>query len=1159
MGRGIVEPDVDDLIGRAADLAALDHLLADAAAGTSQVRVVHGPAGIGKTSLLHAVQDRADGWRVLTATAVQAESALPYAALLSLLEPLVDRFDTLPGRQGAALRGAFALGAPVAGDRFAVALAALTLLAEVAAGEPLLVVVDDVQWVDAESAQAIAFVARRLRAERICLLLGHRAGIQPPVDLSGLPRLDISPLDERSAHRLLAVTVPEVTAQVARRLVSSAAGNPYALIELARALSPGQLGGTEPIGPLPPVRPEIEDLVRRRVAEVAPQVRQALLVASAAASGIADRVSAAGAALGLPADALDEAVAAGLLRVESDRLQFSHPLVRSAVYQLASPSQRRQVHRVLADVAAAVGDTEVEAWHLAHAASGPDESTARVLDVAGDRARSRGAHATAATALAAAARLSENAGQRGRRLAAAAESALLAGQVGRAASLLAEAADAPGDEETRLTVATLQARLALMTGHALPGAVDALEEAGRLREESDPTVSVQAYADAAALAIYARQLERAVRLGDRAVTVAARGDDALRATADVASGVARSWSGRAFDADALVRGVSRPLGTGADPLRAVQLLQQVVAGLASARRHAEAARHAQRFITAAREVGAVGVLPLALCLHANTVFWSGDWDAGQLSAAEALRLAESTDQPAVVLFACVCLAHFDASRGRRAEAERLARRALQLMDATGVELFRVPAHATLGLAAQADGDVPAAVAAFDEAYRLHGLAAPTIVHWKADYAEALAAAGREQEVAAMLATMDRRAAEPEGLWERAMQARGRAVAGLSADAAADFAAAVALYQQIGVLYPQARTLLAWGEQLAAAGDARLARPRLSEALELFERVHAHPWAERARQALAGLGVPVTVDEQSQLADLPAETQQIARLVAAGASVPDAARQLFVGEPTARALLREAMQALDVTTVDGLRAAGGELPAPADDARHHVRLLGDFALRVDGAPVGRLGDLPGQAVKFVALSGAVHVDELVEALWPETDPEVGRRRLRNVLTRVRAAAGGLLERTGDAVRLAAGVPVDVHLFRAEADAALAATDDGEARRRGQLAVSAYAGELLPADRFVEWTAAPRERLHRRYLQVLDRLAAAAEADGDLAAAARWTETAIDADPYGDARYLAAIRLLQAAGLHDRASALHGRAWQVARSLGVPPPPALDRIR
>jgi hypothetical protein len=422
------------LKGRADEIARLDRLLDGARASTSAALIVCGDPGIGKTALLDEVVAAAAGFTVLRARPLQTESELPFAGLSDLLRPLLPLLQRIPGPQAAVLSGALALGPPTPGDRFAAAVATISLLAAGAEGAPLLAVVDDAHWLDAPSREALLFAGRRLGNEGVVLLIATRD--RPWVESAAIDRLELRGLSHDAAATLLAGTGRVVSLTVRERLVSETAGNPLALLEALVTLTDAQLDGTAPIVEPIAVGRDLERSFAQRLEPQPDVTRRALLIAAASYSREMGEIGRAMAAVGLDAAAFHPAEAAGLLAVQADRVEFRHPLLRSAVDHLPDPGDRRAAHRALAQ---ALGPDQLDpvAWHLAAAAAGPDEEVARLLEEAATSARARSGYAAAANALATAARLSTTPGDRIRRTLGAADAFRLAGQAETGADLLA--------------------------------------------------------------------------------------------------------------------------------------------------------------------------------------------------------------------------------------------------------------------------------------------------------------------------------------------------------------------------------------------------------------------------------------------------------------------------------------------------------------------------------------------------------------------------------------------------------------------------------------------------------------------------------------------------------------------------------------------------
>src|SRR5215208_2608730 len=439
--RATAVPLVDvaaSLHGRAGEQERLLALLGNARVGHSGAVVVVGEPGAGKSALHDMVRTAAEGMLVLEAKGVQSEATLPFSALHQLLRPAFGLLERLPSPQADALRAAFALEGGGAPDLYRVPLAVLTLLAEAAEDRPLLCVIDDAQWVDGDSAQALTFAARRLHAERIAIVFAAREG---GFDAAALPELSLKPLDTTAVEGILAARAGAAVApDIARRIASATGGNALAVVELAPLLTREQLAGGEPLPQPLPMSSGVERLFADRVRDLPADARLLLLIAAAEDTGRPDAVAAAARRLGSDLTALESAEEAGLVRVEAAEIRFRHPLVRSAIYGTARFAQRRAVHRALAETLMDAGEIDRYAWHLAAATLEPDEEVARQLEQAAGRARSRNAFTAASAAAERAADLSPSPHEKGRRLAEAASDAWLTGLLPQAARLI-EAAE----------------------------------------------------------------------------------------------------------------------------------------------------------------------------------------------------------------------------------------------------------------------------------------------------------------------------------------------------------------------------------------------------------------------------------------------------------------------------------------------------------------------------------------------------------------------------------------------------------------------------------------------------------------------------------------------------------------------------------------------
>jgi hypothetical protein len=456
------------LVGRDAETAAIESLLAAARDGRSGVLVLRGEAGIGKSALLDHALERAEGFTVLRGAGVEVESELAYAALHQLLRPVFDRITQLPDPQAAALRSAFALSDETVHERFRVSLGVLGLLAEVAEERPLLCLIDDAQWLDRASADALLFVARRLEADPLVLLFAARDLDEQPFVAPGLAEHRLAPLDPIDSRALLTTRLGDgVASDVVDWLTGNANGNPLALLELPGSLTNDQLSGSEPLAGTLPQATSVEQVYVERIDRLASETAELLMLAAAEETGARAAIERAAGELGLDIAALAPAESQGLVHVDAERIVFRHPLVRSAIYRSGSFTQRERAHRALAASLSHPGDEDRRAWHLAAAAVGPDEAVADALEQTADRARARSGYAAAAAALERAAELTPEDERCTRRTVAAAHATWRSGRPERANALLQRASPAVTDSRLRADIEHLRGEIELRCGSLL--------------------------------------------------------------------------------------------------------------------------------------------------------------------------------------------------------------------------------------------------------------------------------------------------------------------------------------------------------------------------------------------------------------------------------------------------------------------------------------------------------------------------------------------------------------------------------------------------------------------------------------------------------------------------------------------------------------------
>ena len=682
------------LRGRRAESEALDRLLTRAREDHSGVVVVRGEAGVGKTALLEYLAERADGFRIVRAVGIESEMELAYAGLHQLCAPLLDGLEGLPVPQRDALSTAFGISAGDPPDRFLVGLAVLSLVSEVAEGQPLLCVVDDAQWLDRVSAQTLGFVARRLWAERMVLAFGVR---EPSGDreFAGLPELRVTGLSDSDARALLdSVISGRVDQQVRDRIVAETRGNPLALLELPRGLSPAELAFGFGLTDTMPLAGRIEEGFLRRLEPLPIETRRVLITAAAEPGGDDALLWRAVGRLGIGHEAAAAAEATGLIELGA-RVRFRHPLVRSAAYRSASLLDRQDVHRALAEVTDPDLDPDRRAWHRAHAAVGPDEGVAAELERSADRAQARGGMAASAAFLEEAVRLTLDPTRRAERALAAAQAKYDAGYPEAALALISMAQAGPVDELRRARVDLLRAQIAFARRRG-SDAPPLLLKAGRQLEPLDIGLARETYLEAFTAAVIVGRLSR--------------GADAVEVAKAALAAPARSMPPRA--PDLLLDGLALLVTDGR--ATATPVLKQAV----SAFRNGDlstperlrwlwlAGRVAQdlwddeswevlctQHVRLARQTGALAVLPIAL---RSRIFQHGLW--GEVEEGAALTGEAETVSAAIgtqlAAYGTVALA---ALQGREAETAELTAATLDDVESRGEGMGVGISHFTAAL------------------------------------------------------------------------------------------------------------------------------------------------------------------------------------------------------------------------------------------------------------------------------------------------------------------------------------------------------------------------------------------------------------------------------------------------------------------------------
>jgi DNA-binding CsgD family transcriptional regulator len=881
------------LLGRRSEREMLDRLLGAARTGQGGVLLLHGDPGVGKTALLEYAIEVAPDFRVVRAMGIEGEMDLPFAGLQQLCSPLLGIVGRLANPQRYALAVAFGLREGDAPDRFLVGLALLSLLSTAAEAQPVLCVVDDAQWLDGASAQALSFVARRLLAERVAILFAARK----PIDaLGGLPQLAVEGLAERDAQALLASVLPDRLDQRVRdRIVAETRGNPLALLELPRGLTPAQLAGGFGLPAALPLSSRIEESFRRRLSRLPRDaVGDPALVWRAAEQ------------LAIDESAADAAESEGLIEFGAG-VMFRHPLVRSAIYRASLPSERREAHRALADATDADLDPDRRAWHLAEAASRPGEEVAVELERSADRARARGGFAAAAAFLERSAALTVEPSRRSGRALAAAQAKQQAGALDAALTLvtMAEAGALDEFEKAQVDVLRAQISFALNRGNDAP---PLLLKAARRLESLDARLARDTYLDALTAALFAGRLANA--------------DDARR-VADAARGAVPPPSPpRASDLllDALALMVSGGPGAGASALReALTAFRSEQISTEEGLRWLWLAGRAAAYIwdydswdvlTArqielAREAGALTVLPLTLSTRAGVHLFAGELREAAWLIDEATSVTEVTDNR-IVPYGALAL---EAFRGRESDA-------VPLIEASTKDFAARGEGMGLTLAQWATAALYNGLARYDDALKAAEQAAQDphelwFSTWTmVELIEAAAHSGNSEHAAGALELLTQAAQSSGTGWALGIERRSRALLA-GEDAETLYRDAIEQLEPTRLRVDLARAHLLYGEWLRRKRRRLEARTQLRNAHRLFSEFGMEGYAERARIELRATGERArkrSVETQDQLT--PQEAQ-VSRLAAQGATNQQIATQLFISHSTVEYHLSKAFRKLDV--------------------------------------------------------------------------------------------------------------------------------------------------------------------------------------------------------------------------------------------------------
>jgi DNA-binding CsgD family transcriptional regulator len=899
-------------LGRTSERRSIDAALARARDGQTAVLVFRGAPGIGKTALLRYAARQASGLRLAQVEGVQAEIELPFSGIHRLCAPLFDSLDKLPGPQQDALRVTMGMSTGETPDRFLVAVAILNLLATTAVSRPLLCLVDDAQWLDATSLEVLGFVARRLDADPVAILFGLR---QPVVTLAldGLPQLALEGLAEPDAHALLRRAVPgPLDERVRDRIVGETRGNPLALVELSQSMSPAERAG----GFAPPSPSDLPGRLtreyQRRVAALPEPTQQLMLLAAAEPLGDASVLWRAADRLSIEPTALGPATVSGLLEVD-DRIRFSHPLVRAAVYGAASDDERRLAHGALAEACDPEIDADSRAWHRALAAVGPDEEVAAELERCAGRAEGRGGLAAAAALLERATVLTPDPARQAERALAAAEASFQAGDF-QATQLMLATAQSGGLDDFHT------AQAALLRGHAEAvsrygnDAAAMLLEAARSLEAFDVSLARRAFLIAWSAAVTAQHLggkEVLLELSRAVLALPPLPPDAHPLDRTINGFALLVTDGHAAAMPALRRAAREVLEL---PVKDVIRWGWQVGGVRSAIWDDDAIEVYERQVKVVRDEGALAELPIHLQALALEQAWRGDLSSAQRLTAEAESIATATgnDVPPFAMLRILAL------QGREADASPLIEHVVREGTKHGQGIAVMVAHWAAAVLNNGLGRFDRAAAA------AHEVVADGILPWLRMWAayelvEATVRVGDEEAARGALDALMVTTQPADSCLARGIEARSRALLA-GGEAQELYLEAITQLERSRNRSELARAHLVFGEWLLDHSRLREARERLRVAGDLFAEIGMDGFAERASAGLAAAGAkPRARSNDVPVAshDLTPQEGQIARMARDGLTNTEIGAQLFLSPRTVEWHLHKAFAKLRIESRDKL--------------------------------------------------------------------------------------------------------------------------------------------------------------------------------------------------------------------------------------------------
>jgi DNA-binding CsgD family transcriptional regulator/tetratricopeptide (TPR) repeat protein len=924
------------LVGRDQELSLVTSCLADARTGTSSVIVFNGDPGIGKSALLAEARGAADGV-VLSTVGVESESDIAYVNLADVFRHHYSHLNTIPERQADALASVFAIGPSRPADRFIVGAATLNLLAAIAADGPVLVTIDDAQWIDQASFEALLFAGNRLEVEGIVLMFAVRSGQPVTQQLSRFQILTLAGLDVRAARALVAREGFHGMSEASTsRLIEESGGNPLALLTLPATMKADDFAmwalGAEPL----PISSVMEHAFRGSIRVLPDPTRRALrLLAVLGASGTAQHFRSALEAEHLSVDDLDPAEDAGLITYQRGQPEFRHPLVRAASYRTSSSAGRRRAHLVAAQIleqATSATALERRAWHLVAARTAPNEALAQTFQLAADNELAAANFTVAGKLYKRSSELTPPGNAAMRRMLQAANALRLAGAIDECRTLLHGAASLGNDPELLATINYAHYRLQVFIGAMIDGR-DGLMRTAATVARHHPIQAAEILGDAALANLVIGDIPSAKTTAEQALRLAtdpssdpplgvAAVNAMVRALAGDPVGARRLIHHRAAEIDAL------------DPL-GIEFGYQIPLLLSVAYLASEEVDRARivlgRAVEGARERSAIGILPFRLSSLARFEFWQGRWASALATVHDSIRLADDTGWVSERPSSLATLARIEAVTGHPAEARAHAMEAIAASEAMAAGTYRAFAQIALGVLEFTAGNAAAAishlekVSAFGDEF---GFSNSPLMWWSSDLLECYLAEGMQDAARHELRRLEKAAANPYMPTTAAVAARSKA---LLEPAAFEehMTEALRLHSISDMPFEHARTELIIGQHLRRHSQPGKARSPLSAALAIFERLGAPDWANRTRSELQATGIRIPQPAAAELATLTPQELQVALAVAGGHSNREVGGLLFLSTKTVEFHLRNVFHKLGInrrTQLATMVAQQASLPA-----------------------------------------------------------------------------------------------------------------------------------------------------------------------------------------------------------------------------------------